>query len=216
MANRIRDYYRKMRKRAIARRKPIIRGYLSDNIPHSYLSKHKIRCSCPMCGFHGKSKHDKKSFNHLEYELIDYCYSDEEDFDEVLPGGVSTLISKIRKEKNGVWYPNIGYSGTKVYPKKGRKIFDYDEYKKIMDTDTLLKEFCSLFYSNYNDADRTIKYRVIELNKLLSDNNLEVHSIEELIEILKNQEADYKVNSILRHYKNLFQKRPNCLFSFML
>lgn len=236
MANRSRDYYRKMRKRAIARKEHIIRGYRSDNTPHSYdrnvidygdeyldssygyistywhvknrgyLSKNKIHCSCPMCGFHGKTKQDKKSFSHLEDELIEY-YTDNESFGDVLPNGVLTLISKIRKEKSGIWYPDKGYPGTKVGAKKGRKTFDYNEYLKINDTGKILESFCDLIYGDYVSYDDiSRKYHVVELNNLLSDNNLEVHSINELVDILKKFSSNYSIYSMLRHYHEYLLK----------
>lgn len=48
MANRSRDYYRKVRAKAIVRKRRISQGYWHVKAP-GVLSKGKIHCSCWMC-----------------------------------------------------------------------------------------------------------------------------------------------------------------------
>lgn len=81
MANRSRDYYRKMRAKHIRRKRRI-----NDEVYHGswyyphdgYYSKGKIHCSCPMCrgkdwrGRHIKTNQEIKSDKAMKEQLIDF------------------------------------------------------------------------------------------------------------------------------------------------
>ena len=154
MSNRARDYYRKMRKKAINRKERIINSYRSDNLPSNFtgeedlnriqwsigygniypywsvkhkgmLSKGKIHCSCDMCAFHGIAEQDQRQLMSMESKLTDYY----EDKDSGNAANVLSLRSNIRKKAHGVYYPNSSnYPGTTVYKHGDSKSFDYEEF----------------------------------------------------------------------------------------
>ena len=159
MANRSRDYYRKMRKKAITRKEKIINSYMPDGLPYHYdyymdydpsygdispywkvkskgcLAKGKIHCSCPMCAFHGTSMQDRRKFISMESKLADY-YEDSDAHD--IPN-LLMLKEKIRKEINGIYYPNSsGKDTSAVNGHKDSKTFDYNEFREIINLNSLI------------------------------------------------------------------------------
>lgn len=139
MSNRSRDYYRKMRRRAINRKKKIINAYRSDNIPSMYgmdidadtmmersygdispywyvehdgmLSKGKIHCSCGLCAFHETTMQDIRKLKKMESQIDDYCNEES----SCASTEIFTLRNKIHKEANGRYYPKGGMIGTKIH-----------------------------------------------------------------------------------------------------
>lgn len=125
--NRTRDYYRKMRKRAIHRKERIINSYRPDNPPaifdikdfdpydHSRksdygqispywyvkhkgeLAKGKIHCSCELCSYHDTPIADKRRLMSMSYELSD-CLDDENALSSSL---ISVEISRLNKRIRG-------------------------------------------------------------------------------------------------------------------
>ncbi|WP_097005302.1 hypothetical protein [Lacrimispora amygdalina] len=153
MTNRTRDYYRKMRKKAINRKERIINSYRSDNLPSYFngvedcydsdyyscgnirpywyvkhkgmLSKGKIYCSCDFCAFHEITEQDKRQLMSMESKLTDYY----EDTSSKYATNILTLRSNIRKKAHGVYYPNSSnYPGTTLYKHGDSKAFDYEEF----------------------------------------------------------------------------------------
>ena len=81
MKNRSRDYYRKMRARAIRRKRRILRqyGWTEELYPHiGMYSKNKIHCSCPICkskayyGKHMETRQEELARLKYEEEQRDY------------------------------------------------------------------------------------------------------------------------------------------------
>lgn len=168
MANRTRDYYRKMRKKAINKKMKIINSYRQDNPPAFYnadetdygynnsygsispywyvknkgmLSKGKIHCSCSLCSFHGTTAQDRRQLTSMESKLNDYCDDDE----SIYIPNLLTLKSKLKKEINGVYHPNTScISGTTI---DCRNFFDYSEYEKGTKRASLIDELHKFMYS---------------------------------------------------------------------
>ena len=150
MANRTRDYYRKMRKKAINRKLKIINSYRQDNPPAFYnenetdnelrnsygdissywyvkhkgvLSKGKIHCSCGLCSFHGTTMQDRRKLASME----------------------SKLKNKLKKEINGVYHPsNSCFPGTTV---DHHSLFDYNAFEKETKRTSLVDELYRFMYS---------------------------------------------------------------------
>ena len=125
--NRTRDYYRKMRKRAIHRKERIINSYRPDNPPAVFdikdfdpydhlrksdygqispywyvkhkgeLAKGKIHCSCDLCSYHDTPIGDKRRLMSMSYELSD-CLDDEIALSSSL---ISVEISRLNKRIKG-------------------------------------------------------------------------------------------------------------------
>ena len=168
MSNRSRDYYRKMRKKAIDRKKKIINAYRADSIPAMYgttidseimmertygdispywyvehdgmLAKGKIHCSCGLCAFHGTTMQDIRKLKKMEDQLNDF-YNDESNCSST---EILKLRNKIRKESNGRYYPNGGMVGTKLSSDKKTNMSafaDVIEERKTLDSVSLREEY---------------------------------------------------------------------------
>lgn len=210
MANRTRDYYRKMRKKAINRKRNIIKSYRQDNPPAFYnedeahneydnrsygdiysfwyvknkgmLSKGKIHCSCCLCAFHGTTVQDRRKLTSMESELNDY-YNDE---DSIYIPNLQTLKNKFKKEINGVYHPNASYPGTTI---QHHSLPDYEEFEKetknVCLHDTLYEFMCSL------ERDKnTYKYMCHAVMKFLKYENIHVETLHELHAVLNCLIAD--------------------------
>ena len=168
MANRTRDYYRKMRKKAINKKMKIINSYRQDNPPAFYnadetdygynnsygsispywyvknkgmLSKGKIHCSCSLCSFHGTTMQDRRKLASMESKLDDYY--DEED--SIYVPGLPVLKNKLKKEINGVFHPsNSCFPGTTV---NHHSPFDYNAFEKETKRTSLVDELYRFMYS---------------------------------------------------------------------
>lgn len=168
MANRTRDYYRKMRKKTINRKKRIINSYRQDNPPAIYnkdetdfefnssygdispywcvkhngmLSKGKIHCSCSLCSFHGTTMQDRRKLVSMESKLSDYYNDDESVYIPNLP----ILKSKLKKEINGVYHPNAtGYPGTTI---SNHSTLNYDDFEKNINEATSINKLYTRSYS---------------------------------------------------------------------
>lgn len=163
MTNRSRDYYRKMRKRAIHKKERIINSYRLDNPPayeidsreiisgsgygrsepywhvkHSgMLSKGKIHCSCSMCAFHGTTIQDKRKLMSMTAKIDDYL-EDIIDCDDTAE--LFTLKVKIKKKINGEYYPNSsGSRSNYVLSHSESKVFDYEDFRMLIAESNHLK-----------------------------------------------------------------------------
>lgn len=161
MSNRSRDYYRKMRKKAINRKKKIINAYRADSIPAMYgttidseimmertyggispywyvehdgmLAKGKIHCSCGMCAFHETTMQDIRKLKKMEDQLNDFYNNEESTCSST---EILKLKNKIRKESKGRYYPKGGLIGTKVSSDKKINVSEFSdviEKRKEMD-----------------------------------------------------------------------------------
>lgn len=143
MKKRSKEYYRKVRVKAINRKKKIIKDYIPDGIPKQFdsknlvdilhadvpgfnefsiwnydcdgkLAKEKIHCSCPLCSFKGKTFSDKKRLEKARFDLADYM--DETEYNQ----NIRNEIAKIDKNFKKPDYPSraISYEENRANFKK--------------------------------------------------------------------------------------------------
>jgi len=127
MANRSRSYYRRVRKKAIERKKRLIDEVLYWDLDvDGKLDKGKIHCSCYICAFHGTTESDKRRLEHMESSLAD-LYEDDAAAN-VSAAGIASLTNKIRRKKNGCYsFSGIGFPGTALSADKKIDIKQFQE-----------------------------------------------------------------------------------------
>ena len=127
MANRSRSYYRRVRKKAIERKKRLIDEVLYWDVDvDGKLNKGKIHCSCYICAFHGTTESDKRRLSHMESSLAD-LYEDDAAAN-VSAAGIASLTNKIRRKKSGRYsFPGTGFPGTVLSSDKKISIEQFKE-----------------------------------------------------------------------------------------